>query len=59
MRWLGLGVQHGVGEPPIELFSAAVARRCRWLAMTVRIVGRTADTDVEMVVVIPPRTHLL
>ena len=52
-------MQHGVREPPVKLISAAVARRCRRLTVTIRIVGWAANTNVEVIIVMPPRTHLV
>src|SRR6266516_5763706 len=51
---LGLGVQHGVCEPPVKLFSAAVVWRWRRLVVTVGIASGTMNTDVEVIVVMPP-----
>ena len=58
-RWTELRVQHRVSEPPVKLFSATVAHRCRRPAVTLGITGRAMNTDVEVVVVMPLRPHLV
>src|SRR5579884_2703112 len=46
------------GEPPVERSAAAVAGRRRLLVLAAGGAGRTRQTQVEMVVVTPPRPHL-
>ena len=48
----------GVREPPREAFVAAVAGRERILVLAGPIVRRTAEPDVEVIVVPPPRPDL-
>ena len=45
-------------EPPIEILAAAVA--CRWwcLRTTLRVAARAEESDMEMVIVPPPRSNL-
>src|SRR5271166_177472 len=49
---------HFPGEPVIELLAAAVVRRTRGLRLAFRILRRAVETDMEMIVVAPPRLHL-
>jgi len=52
-------MQHGVGEPIIEVLAAAIASACRRLRLAFGAVGRAAQADVKVVVVPPPRPHFL
>ena len=52
-------IEKCVGEPRLELGAAAVAAGVRRLRLTGRAVRRAADADVEVIVVPPPRPHLL
>src|SRR5262249_702103 len=55
---LGLGGDDRVLEPVLQLGAAAVLGAGRWLRLALRIVGRTGETHMEMIVVAPPRPHL-
>src|ERR671937_3157286 len=53
------GVQPRLGEPVIEFRTAAVVRGARRLRRALGAVGGTDDPNVEVVVVSPPRLHLI
>ena len=52
-------MQDRVGEPMIEILAADFSRRHRILRLAVGAVGRTSDTDVEMIVVPVIGPHLV
>ena len=54
----GRRIEEGFGEPRIEIGAAAVAAGRRRLRLAGRAVRRTADADMEVVVVPPPRPDL-
>src|SRR6202521_5752178 len=56
-RWLGM--EHGLGEPRVELLAAAITSACRRLRLAFGAVARAAQADVEVVVVPPPRPQFL
>src|ERR1700738_4519115 len=56
--WGWCRVKRFVGEPPIELFAAAIARRRRCLVAAFRIAARSEKPDVKVVIVAPPRPNL-
>src|SRR5215470_8198298 len=58
-RWRRLGMQHRVGEPPVEILAATVAGGYRLLRLAVRAVRRAVDADMEMIIVLPILPHLV
>src|ERR1700730_11031227 len=53
------GMLHPTGEPMVELLAAAVGGRARRLRLAFRILGRTVEADMEMIVVAHPWLHLV
>src|ERR1700722_8720726 len=45
-------------KPPIEILAATFARRRRCLVTTLRVAAGTRKSDMEMVIVSPPRSNL-
>src|SRR5262249_50704533 len=58
-RRRGLGVEDRVGEPIVEVVAAAVVGRRLRLRLAIVAVGRTMEPHVEVIVVAPPRPHLV
>src|SRR5712691_6496869 len=50
-----LGMQDRVGEPVVELLAAAVFRGSRRLRRAFGTAGRAVQTNMEVIVVSPPR----
>src|SRR5262245_62661913 len=57
-RWRWRRVQRLIGEPPVELLAASVARRRRRLPTALRIATWAGKPNVEMVIVAPPGPDL-
>src|SRR5712691_765144 len=58
-RRVGLGVELRGGEPMVELLAAALVRGPRRLRLAFLVVGGAIEPDVEVIVVAPPRLHLV